>query len=92
MVVPIYGDMHFIPPVRQKRTGADGDKVRFEEYLVETVDAVDREPASRDGKEGAGKGREGIQSQTDEREENGSHGSGPSGDDTLQGRRIDLRA
>ena len=85
--------MNYIPPPRKKRSGADSERVSFDEYLVEGVEEVDRD-ATKKEKEGREDGRREPTAETTDRQDDsyGEQGSLRSENGMPRVRRIDLRA
>ncbi len=97
MVIPISGDMQPNNPIRPKRSHSkEEDEGRFEELLIDRVDAVgegeqggeDRK-AYWEKKQNPDHGKSQADNQAAGRESPSDEAEGP---DSLRGRKIDLRA
>ncbi|MCE5271634.1 hypothetical protein LLH00_10170 [bacterium] len=94
MLAPISGEMNFVPPPRKKSVASSPDEpVRFDEVLIERLEAIDRDAASREDSGGRGEKEEtDSDSAAGEDIEAGTQGSGPQNEAAPVIRRIDLRA
>jgi len=94
MLAPISGEMNYVPPPRKKSVASAQDEpVRFDEVLIERIDAVDRDSASREDTGGRGEQEEtDSENAADGDIETGAQGSDPQNEAAPVIRRIDLRA
>lgn len=90
MLAPISGEMNFVPPPRKKSSSSGSEELKFDECLIERLEAIDKDAASREDK--GGQDRNDSSGEGAAQSESGTQGSGPGNEAAPEGRRIDLRA
>jgi hypothetical protein len=90
MLAPISGEMNFVPPPRKKSSSSGSEELKFDECLIEKLEAIDRDAASRE--DNGGQDRNDSHGEGAANSDGGAQGSGPGTEAAPEGRRIDLRA
>lgn len=90
MLAPISGEMNFVPPPRKKSPSSGSEEIKFDECLIERLEAIDKDSASRE--DNGGQDRNDSPAEGAAKSESGTQGSGPGIGAAPEGRRIDLRA